>query len=116
MAMVCVQCQLNTVFTIENRDLSLVLKYVHSTSSHVTITMHTQAAKKGASSTVIGLVFSSFEMAMFLGAPVYGNFVSVVHPHTIAPHNQYRNLKTHLDTTYMSCKLTTFIFVYSAKR
>ena len=35
-----------------------------------------QASLKGASQTVVGLIFSCFELVIFLSAPIYGNFVS----------------------------------------
>ena len=39
---------------------------------------HQQAAKKGASQTIIGLIFSCFELWIFLSAPIFGNFVSII--------------------------------------
>ncbi|KAK7091110.1 MFS-type transporter SLC18B1-like [Littorina saxatilis] len=35
-----------------------------------------EAAKKGASQTVIGLIFSCFELWIFVSAPIYGNFLT----------------------------------------
>lgn len=37
-----------------------------------------QAGKKGVSQTVIGLIFSSFELGIFVSAPLYGLFVSTI--------------------------------------
>lgn len=39
-----------------------------------------EAAKKGASQTVIGLVFSCFELWIFLSAPLFGNFLTRIGP------------------------------------
>jgi len=36
-----------------------------------------EAAKKGASSVVVGLVFGVFELVIFITSPIYGSFVSV---------------------------------------
>ena len=40
--------------------------------------LYFQAAKKGVSKTVIGLIFSTFEFVIFLSSPVFGTFVSIM--------------------------------------
>ena len=40
----------------------------------------TEAAKKGATTTEVGLVFGVFQLIMFITAPVYGSFVSTHYP------------------------------------
>lgn len=38
----------------------------------------TEAEKKGATPTEVGLVFGCFQLVMFIACPLYGNFVSIV--------------------------------------
>jgi len=36
-----------------------------------------QADKKGASQTVVGMIFGTFELVIFISSPIFGNYVSI---------------------------------------
>lgn len=54
----------------------MVISWLHHALRLVVALVLPQAYKKGVSATVVGLIFATFELTLFLTAPIFGTYVN----------------------------------------